>query len=50
MSDLKRYWIVVHYETEVEALSVEQLEDLSIAVLNFNSLEDLSAYLQTQND
>lgn len=37
-------------QTQVEALSVEQLEDLSIAVLNFNSLEDLSAYLQTQND
>ncbi|MBE9146595.1 DUF4351 domain-containing protein [Planktothrix mougeotii] len=37
-------------QTQVEALSVEQLEGLSIAVLNFNSLEDLSAYLQTQND
>ncbi|CAD5989456.1 hypothetical protein PCC9214_05574 [Planktothrix tepida] len=37
-------------QAQVEALSIEQLEDLSIAVLNFNSLEDLSAYLQTQND
>ncbi|CAD5990344.1 hypothetical protein PCC9214_05773 [Planktothrix tepida] len=37
-------------QAQVEALSVEQLEGLSIAVLNFNSLEDLSAYLQTQND
>jgi Domain of unknown function (DUF4351) len=37
-------------QAQVEALSIEQLEDLSIAVLNFNSLEDLIAYLQTQND
>ena len=37
-------------QAQVEALSIEQLEDLSIAVLNFNSLEDLSAYLQTHND
>lgn len=37
-------------QAQVEALSIEQLEDLSIAVLDFNSLEDLSAYLQTQND
>jgi hypothetical protein len=37
-------------QAQVEALSVEQLEDLSIAVLDFDSLEDLSAYLQTQND
>ncbi|MGL6140567.1 MAG: DUF4351 domain-containing protein [Planktothrix sp.] len=37
-------------QSQVEALSVEQLEDLSIAVLDFDSLEDLSAYLQTQND
>jgi hypothetical protein len=37
-------------QAQVEALSVEQLEDLSIAVLDFNALEDLSAYLQTQND
>ncbi|MFM6400457.1 MAG: DUF4351 domain-containing protein [Planktothrix sp.] len=37
-------------QAQVEVLSIEQLEDLSIAVLNFNSLEDLSAYLQTQND
>ena len=28
--------------SQVEALSVEQLEDLSIAVLDFDSLEDLS--------
>ena len=37
-------------QAQVEALSVEQLEDLSIAVLDFDSLEHLSAYLQTQND
>ena len=37
-------------QSQVEALSVEQLEDLSIAVLDFDSLDDLSAYLQTQND
>ena len=36
-------------QAQVEALSVEQLEDLSIAVLDFDSLEDLSAYLQIQN-
>jgi len=37
-------------QAQVEALSIEQLEDLSIAVLDFDSLDDLSAYLQTQND
>ena len=37
-------------QAQVEALSIEQLEDLSIAVLDFDSLEHLSAYLQTQND
>lgn len=37
-------------QSQVEALSVEQLEDLSIAVLDFDSLEYLSAYLQIQND
>ncbi|SKB13675.1 conserved hypothetical protein [Planktothrix sp. PCC 11201] len=37
-------------QAQVEALSIEQLEDLSIAVLDFDSVEYLSAYLQTQND
>ncbi|MEL7039480.1 MAG: DUF4351 domain-containing protein [Cyanobacteria bacterium J06592_8] len=37
-------------KAQVEALSIEQLEDLSIAVLDFNSLDDLSAYLQSQGD
>lgn len=33
-------------QTQVEVLSLEQLEDLSIAALNFNSLDDLSTYLK----
>ena len=32
-------------QARVEALSVEQLEDLSIAVPNLNTLDDLNAYL-----
>ena len=33
-------------QKKVEMLSLEQIENLSIAVLDFNSLDDLRAYLE----